>query len=153
MPPCGTYDQIFLFWQLRVSWCRAPSLTRGWVYNLLAQLLLGLDIVVTLGPKHRRTQEILQSPLRLHEPGGPSPRIHIPGNRVAQLYPRTLGSFFVASCDSQGYGGGIVTRLHTVIWVTSFGIQEKVLLQRVYKVKKEELARERTQKEVKVNFW
>jgi hypothetical protein len=36
-----------------------------------------------------------------------------PGNRVAQLYPRTLGSLFVASYDSQGYGGGILTRLHT----------------------------------------
>jgi hypothetical protein len=34
-------------------------------------------------------------------------------NRVAQLYPQTLGSLFVASCNSQGYGGGIRTRLHT----------------------------------------
>jgi hypothetical protein len=32
---------------------------------------------------------------------------------VAQLYPRDLGSLFVASYDSQGYGGGIVTSLHT----------------------------------------
>jgi hypothetical protein len=32
---------------------------------------------------------------------------------VAQLYPRALGSLSVASYDSQGYGGGIVTRLHT----------------------------------------
>jgi hypothetical protein len=32
---------------------------------------------------------------------------------VAQLYPRALGSLFVASYDSQGYGGGILTRLHT----------------------------------------
>jgi hypothetical protein len=37
----------------------------------------------------------------------PSPR-----NRVAQLYPQALGSLFVASYDSQGYGGGIRTRLH-----------------------------------------
>jgi hypothetical protein len=36
-----------------------------------------------------------------------------PGNRVAQLYPRALGSLFVASYDSQGYGGGILTRFHT----------------------------------------
>jgi hypothetical protein len=33
-------------------------------------------------------------------------------NRVAQLYPQALGSLFVASYDSQGYGGGIGTRLH-----------------------------------------
>jgi hypothetical protein len=32
---------------------------------------------------------------------------------VAQLYPLALGSLFVASYDSQGYGGGILTRLHT----------------------------------------
>jgi hypothetical protein len=32
---------------------------------------------------------------------------------VAQLYPRALGSLFIASYDSRGYGGGILTRLHT----------------------------------------
>jgi hypothetical protein len=36
-----------------------------------------------------------------------------PRDRVAQLQPRTLGSPFVASYDSQGHGGGIRTRLHT----------------------------------------
>jgi hypothetical protein len=32
---------------------------------------------------------------------------------VAQPNPRALGSLFVASYDSQGCGGGILTRLHT----------------------------------------
>jgi hypothetical protein len=32
---------------------------------------------------------------------------------VAQLYPQVLGSLLVASYDTQGYGGGIRTRLHT----------------------------------------
>jgi hypothetical protein len=32
---------------------------------------------------------------------------------VTQLYPRALGSLFVASYDSQGYGGAIPTRLYT----------------------------------------
>jgi hypothetical protein len=36
-----------------------------------------------------------------------------PSNRIAQLYPRALGSFFVTSYDSQVYGGGILTHLHT----------------------------------------
>jgi hypothetical protein len=36
-----------------------------------------------------------------------------PSDRMAQLYPRAPGSFFVAFYDSQGYGGGILTRLHT----------------------------------------
>jgi hypothetical protein len=34
-------------------------------------------------------------------------------NRVTRLYPQALGSLFVASYDSQGYGGGIRPRLHT----------------------------------------
>jgi hypothetical protein len=32
-----------------------------------------------------------------------------PGNRVAKLYPRALGSLFAASYDSQGRDGGILT--------------------------------------------
>jgi hypothetical protein len=38
--------------------------------------------------------------------------ISSPRNRVAQLYPQALGSLFVSSYVSQGYGGGIRTRLH-----------------------------------------
>jgi hypothetical protein len=36
-----------------------------------------------------------------------------PRNRVAQLYPWALGSFFAASYDSWGYGRGILTCLPT----------------------------------------
>jgi hypothetical protein len=36
-----------------------------------------------------------------------------PRNRVTQLYTRALSSLFIATYDSQGYGGGILTRLHT----------------------------------------
>jgi hypothetical protein len=34
-------------------------------------------------------------------------------NRVAQIYPRVRGLLYVAFYDSQGYCGGILTRLHT----------------------------------------
>jgi hypothetical protein len=34
-----------------------------------------------------------------------SPYLYYTRNRVAQLYPQALGSLFVASYDSQGYGG------------------------------------------------
>jgi hypothetical protein len=87
----------------------APSLLREWVCNLLVQLLLGLTRAITLGSKSHRTQDhILLSHLRLPNLEGQiSPR-----NRVAQLYPRALGSLFVASYDSQDYGGDILTRLH-----------------------------------------
>jgi hypothetical protein len=43
---------------------------------------------------------------------GPVPVFIFPTNRVVQLYPQALGSLFVASYDSQSYGGGIRTRLH-----------------------------------------
>jgi hypothetical protein len=33
---------LFSVWRLRVSWRGAPSLTRGWICNLLIQFLLGL---------------------------------------------------------------------------------------------------------------
>jgi hypothetical protein len=48
------HDHIFVF-----------SLTRGWVCNLLVQLLLGLARAVTLGSKFRRTHDhILLSHLK-----------------------------------------------------------------------------------------
>jgi hypothetical protein len=36
-----------------------------------------------------------------------------PRSRVAQLYPWALGSLYVTSYYSQGYGGGFLTGLHT----------------------------------------
>jgi hypothetical protein len=119
--PSGTSDQFFFFLEipfghLRVCYFVAPSLTRGRVCNLLVQLILGLARAVTLGSKSRRTHDhILLSHLRLPQPGGPGPRIYIPqeqGGPITQLYPRALCSLFVASYDSRGCGGGILTRLH-----------------------------------------
>jgi hypothetical protein len=46
------------------------------------------------------------------KPGGPGLYIYVPRDRVAHLYPLAPGSIFVASYDSQGYSGGILTRLH-----------------------------------------
>jgi hypothetical protein len=42
-----------------------------------------------------------------------SPYLHPQKKRVASLYPQALGSLFVASYDSQSYGGGVRPRLHT----------------------------------------
>jgi hypothetical protein len=36
-----------------------------------------------------------------------------PRNRVARLYPKALGTLFVAPYDFQDYAGGIRHRLHT----------------------------------------
>jgi hypothetical protein len=113
--PSGSHDQIsfmsltiagFLIW--------STHLTRGWVCNLLVQLLLGLARSVTFVSKSHRTQTIFYC-LIWDSPNleGQVPVFISPRNRVAQLYPRALGSIFVVSYDSQDCGGGILTRLHT----------------------------------------
>jgi hypothetical protein len=65
---------------------------RGWVYNLLVQLLLGLARAVTLGSKSRRTRDrILLSQLRLSQPGGPGSRIYIPWEQGGPVIPPGTG--------------------------------------------------------------
>jgi hypothetical protein len=44
---------------------------------------------------------------------GQAPVFISPSDRVAQIYAQAPGYFFVAFYDSQGYGGGILTSLHT----------------------------------------
>jgi hypothetical protein len=46
------------------------------------------------------------------------PHLYPPRNRVDQSYPQTLGSLFIVSYDSQGYNGGIPTRLQTGLLAT-----------------------------------
>jgi hypothetical protein len=87
----------------------------------LLQLLLVLATLVILGYESRGNRDhILLSQIR-DSPNleGKDPVFISPRNRVAQLYPQTLGSLFVASYDSQGYGGGIRTHLHAGIPVFS----------------------------------
>jgi hypothetical protein len=80
---------LFSVWRLRVSWSGAPSLTRGWVCNLVVQLLLGLAWAVTLRSKSRATHgHILVSHLRLPQPGGIDPRIiYIPQEQDGPVIP------------------------------------------------------------------
>jgi hypothetical protein len=105
---------LFSVWRLRVSWCRAPSLTRGWVCNLLVQFLLGLTRSVTLGSKSRRTHDhILLSHWILPQLRGPGLRIYIPQEQGFPVITLDTGFHFVAFYDSKSYSGGILTRLHT----------------------------------------
>jgi hypothetical protein len=70
---------------------------------------------VILKSKFRGTHDhILMSQIR-DSPNleGQAPVFISPRKRVARLYPQALGSLFVASYDSQGYGGGIRPHLHT----------------------------------------
>jgi hypothetical protein len=56
---------------------------------------------------------MLLSHLRLSQPGGPHPLIYIPaGTGWPRYTPQELSSLFVTSYYSQGYNGGILTRLH-----------------------------------------
>jgi hypothetical protein len=118
--PSGAQDQIFItVAQLRVWWCGAPTLTRGRVCRL--ELLLALSRTVILGSEfhgthdHISLSQIRDSPnLECHVPVFISPK-----NRVAQLYPQVLGSLYVVSYDSQGYDGGIRSRLHAGVTATA----------------------------------
>jgi hypothetical protein len=88
-----------------------PSLTRGWVCCL--QLLLALTSAVILGSESRETHDhILLSQIRASPNLDSQVPVFIsPWNRVAQSFPQALGSLFITFYDSQGYAGGIRTRL------------------------------------------
>jgi hypothetical protein len=88
------------------------SLTRGRVCRL--QMLLVLASAVR-GSEFLGTHGLMLLSQIRDSPNleGQAPLFISPRNRVAQLYPQALGSFFVTSYDSQSYGGGIRTRLHT----------------------------------------
>jgi hypothetical protein len=64
----------------------------------------------------RRTRNrILLPHLRLPQPGGPGPCIYLPKEQGGPVIHPALNSLSVTSYDLQGYGGGILTRLHTGI--------------------------------------
>jgi hypothetical protein len=96
--PSGAHNQIYTtVGHMRVCWCEAPSLTRGYICNLLLQLLLDLARAVTLVCK---PHDINWPPhLRFPKLGGPGPRIYIargaewpiyiPGHWVLFLSPLT----------------------------------------------------------------
>jgi hypothetical protein len=76
---------------------------------------------VTLGFKSCRTHgHILLSHLRLPQLGGRGARIYIPQVQSGPVIPPGTGFPFVASYDSQGYGGSILTRHHTGVAKTVF---------------------------------
>jgi hypothetical protein len=111
----GTCDQFFYpleiyFRQLRICNVVPPSLTRVRVCNLLVRLLLDLSRAVTLRSKSSRTHgHILLSHLSLPQPGGPGPRIYIPQKQGGPVIPPGTGFLFLASYNSQGCSGGILT--------------------------------------------
>jgi hypothetical protein len=88
------------------------SLTRGSVCRLQLLLVLASAVILLSGTR-RIYDHVLLSRLRDSlNLEGQVPVFTSPWNRVAQLYPQALVSLFVASYDSQDYGGGIRPRLH-----------------------------------------
>jgi hypothetical protein len=84
---------------------------------------MGLSFTTAAGPRqltHSRVRvprdswpHYTFSDWRLPQSGRPGPRIYIPQEQVSPVIPQALGSDFVASYDSQGYGGGTRTGLYT----------------------------------------
>jgi hypothetical protein len=82
---------------------------------------MGLSFTIDAGPRQRSHSQvrsrgthdhILLSQIRVPpQPGGRGPRIYIPQEQGSPVIPPALGSLFVASYDSQGYGGGIVFKI------------------------------------------
>jgi hypothetical protein len=90
------------------------------MYGALSDERTGLALTIPAGCRQRShsrvrvpRDHILLSQIR-DSPNleGQVPVFISPGNRVALFYPQALGSLFVTFYNSQGYGGGIRTRLH-----------------------------------------
>jgi hypothetical protein len=131
--PSGAQDQIFIAVRpFRVSWCGALSLVRGRVCHL--QLLLALASAVIFRSESLGAHNHILLPQIQDSPNLDQVSVFIfPRNRVAQLYPQALDFLFVASYDSQGYGGGIRTLLHAGITIyTELGRSSDIASKRIH---------------------
>jgi hypothetical protein len=103
-----TSNFIFQLDTCGYSFYVTSSLTRGWICRL--QLLLVLASAIILRSESRGTHVHIRDFPNLE---GQVPVFISPRKKVARLYPQALGSLFIASYFSQGYGGGIRPLLHT----------------------------------------
>jgi hypothetical protein len=88
--------------------------------------MIGLSFTIAFGPRQRSHSQVrvtrdlwphfTVSDSRLPQLRGQVPVFISAIKRVSQLYPRALGSLSFAFYDSQGYDGGIRSRLHTGVW-------------------------------------
>jgi hypothetical protein len=135
------------------SWRQAPRdprpviLFSNWTLavivlcNILSHERMGLSFTIAAGPCQRSHSQVrvprdswpyfTVSDSRLTQPRRPGSCIYI---------SQALGSLFVASYDSQGYGGGIRPRLHTrilylpftIYWISDIIRPAVTILLRVY---------------------
>jgi hypothetical protein len=95
--PSGTRDQFFFlleifFRQLQVCYFVAPSLTRVRVCKLLLLLVSSAQSRSGLSPAGLNTIFYCSNPWHSHNLQGQVPVFISARNRVAQIYPRALGS-------------------------------------------------------------
>jgi hypothetical protein len=82
---------FFSVWQLCLYWCWTPSLTRGWVCNLLEYCFWAYPEQSFSGPIPQNSDPILLSHFRLSQPGRSGPRIYIPQEQGDPLIPPSTG--------------------------------------------------------------
>jgi hypothetical protein len=111
--PSGTCDQFFVlleisFRPLRVCNFVAPSLTRGWICNLLYNCFWVLPEQSLLGRSSRRTHgHILLSHMRLPQPEGPGPCMYIPQEQGGPVIPSGTGFPFCSLLPLAGTTVGV----------------------------------------------
>jgi hypothetical protein len=81
---------------------------------------MGLSFTIAAGPRQRSHSQVLSQIRDSPNLEGQVPVFISPRNRVVQLYLQALGSLFVASYDSQGYGGSIRPCIYTGFWFRSY---------------------------------
>jgi hypothetical protein len=90
--PLETHDQYFFL----NEHLRLESLC-----NILSDERMSLSFIIAGGQRSHsplRRAYFTVSHSRLPQPGGPGPRVYIPRNRVAQLYPQALGWECILIC-------------------------------------------------------
>jgi hypothetical protein len=122
------------------TWCQAPiwgpkpdfyycqRVSDLLMWGALSDERTGLSFTIAVGPRQRSHWRVrvprdswpyfTVSDSRLPLPGGPGPRIYMPQEKGDPVIPPGTGFHFRPSYDSQGYGGGIRTRLYAGYWPT-----------------------------------
>jgi hypothetical protein len=83
------------------------------LWGALSDERMGLQFAVQWSESRRTRNHTLLSHLRLPQPGGPGSRIYIPQEHGGPVIPPGIGFLSRRLLRFKGYGGGILTLLHT----------------------------------------
>jgi hypothetical protein len=109
--PSGAHDQIFVFSLMIKGFLdvRHPLWREDGSVIYLYNCFRTLPEQSLLGRSPAELTTIFSFHLRFPQPGGPGPRFYIPQEQGGSVIPLGTGFPFVASDDSRGYSGGILT--------------------------------------------